>query len=151
MALTMSFTDTLVVVTCWCGINHAIPQDLDDFQSRQHRDGVKQLGIYCPLGHTHVRAGEGEAARLQREKEQAEARAARRLAALDQERSAREAAERSASAYKGQATRARKRAAAALCPVEGCGRSFVQIRRHLTAKHPDYTAPAADAPAIGTA
>jgi hypothetical protein len=32
--------------------------------------------------------------------------------------------------------KARKRAAAALCPC--CNRSFVQLRRHLASQHPDY-------------
>lgn len=129
MALTMSFTDTLVVVTCWCGINHAVPQDLRDYQQRCHNDGREVPDIYCPLGHTHVPAGEGEAARLARQLENARNRAARLTAERDQ-------AEASARAHKGQATRARKRAAAAVCPC--CKRSFVQLRRHMEAKHPDY-------------
>lgn len=132
MALTISFTDTLVVLTCWCGINHAVPQDLREYQLRQHDNGKADvIGIYCPLGHTHVPSGEGKAARLQREKEQAEATAARRLAQLDQERA-------SHSATKGQLTKARKRAAAAVCPVPGCKRRIVQMERHLQTKHPDY-------------
>lgn len=35
-------------------------------------------------------------------------------------------------------TRAKKRAATGTCPC--CGRSFVQLRRHMAAKHPDHLA-----------
>lgn len=65
--LTIEFTDRLVVVTCWCGINHAIPQDLKNFQRRQHDEGREVTGIYCPLGHSHVPSGEGKAAKLERQ------------------------------------------------------------------------------------
>ena len=53
MALTIEFTDKLVVVTCWCGINHAVPEDLRNHQRRQHDNGQSVTGIYCPLGHSH--------------------------------------------------------------------------------------------------
>lgn len=134
MTTTIAYSGQLVVSTCWCGIRHAVPRELQDMQQRQHRDGRPQTDIYCPLGHAYEIAGEGEVARLQRELEQQRARAGRLAAARDQ-------AEASARAYKGAATRARKRAAAAVCPC--CKRSFVQLRRHMATKHPDYD-PAAD-------
>ena len=133
-ALTISFTDTLVVMTCWCGINHAVPEDLRDYQRRQHDDGREVISIYCPLGHTHVPAGKSEAQKLRERLERERDHSARVAAARDQ-------AEASARAYKGAATRARKRAAAAVCPC--CKRSFVQLRRHMAAKHPDYDPAAA--------
>lgn len=129
--LTIEFTDRLVVVTCWCGINHAVPEDLRNFQLRQHANGENPTAIHCPLGHTHVPSGKGEAAELREKLERERSRAARLAAERDQ-------AQASASAYKGVATRAKRRAAAALCPC--CGRSFVQLRRHLEAKHPEYVA-----------
>lgn len=129
MSETITYTGELVIRTCWCGMSHAIPEQLNDYQARQHRDGLEQISIYCPLGHTYIKAGEGEAARLKRQLKAEQERAARLAAQRDQ-------AEASARAHKGAATKARKRAAAALCPC--CKRSFVQLRRHMASKHPDY-------------
>jgi hypothetical protein len=134
MTTTISYTGRLVVATCWCGIKHAVPEELHDRQARQHRDGVKQASIYCPLGHSYINAGEGEAERLRRELGWQRDRVARANARADQ-------AEASARAHKGAATKARKRAAAAVCPC--CNRSFVQLRRHMATKHPDYDPAAA--------
>lgn len=127
---TLTYSGELLTVTCWCGMRHAVPAELRRHQERQHENGKTPVGIYCPLGHSHVPAGESEVERLER------------VVALESEARARLAAERdqaeaSARAYKGAATRARKRAAAATCPC--CKRSFVQLRRHLETKHPDYT------------
>src|SRR4051812_17173348 len=98
MTQTLSYYGTLVVLTCWCGMKHAVPEDLRNFQLRQHNDGVKNVvSIYCPLGHQHIPSGEGRAAKLAREKQAAEELASRRLAALDQEKAERKAAERQAA------------------------------------------------------
>lgn len=126
---TLVYSGQLTVVTCWCGMRHAIPRELDDFQDRQHDNGQSQTAIYCPLGHTHIRAGEGEAEKLRKQLSRERDRSARLVASRDQ-------AEASARAYKGVATKAKKRAAAALCPC--CKRSFVQLRRHMETQHPDY-------------
>lgn len=129
---TLTYSGTLTVVKCWCGMRHAVPAELRNLQLRQHNDGRRKVvSIYCLLGHAHWPAGETKAERLEREL-QAERDYAGRVVAE------REQAAASAAAYKGVATKARKRAAAALCPC--CGRSFVQIRRHMAAKHPDYLA-----------
>lgn len=133
----LKYTAELVVVTCWCGTRHAVPEELRDIQDRQHRDGLAVIGIYCPLGHQHIPSGKGEAAEL-REQLEAEQEKLRR----QQDRAARLVAERdqaeaSARAHKGAATKAKKRAAAAVCPC--CNRSFVQLRRHLETKHPNYS------------
>lgn len=127
---TLTYSGQLVTTTCWCGVHHGVPRELYEYVQRQHRDGEPQTGIYCPLGHIWKFAGEGEAAKLARRLENEASRRARAIAARDQ-------AEASARAYKGVATRAKKRAAAATCPC--CKRSFVQLRRHLAAKHPEYT------------
>lgn len=126
---TLFYSGELLTVTCWCGMCHAVPAELRRHQLRQHENGRPPVSIYCPLGHTYVPSGESTVERLQRVvKLEAEARA--RLAAeLDQ-------AEASARGYKGAATRARNRTIAT-CPC--CNRSFVQLRRHLETKHPEYT------------
>jgi hypothetical protein len=122
MSQTLTYTETLEATTCWCGIHLAVPANL----LRNARNNGT-TGIYCPLGHQFYFDSENEKLRkqLQRERD----RAARLAAQRDQ-------AEASARAHKGAATKARKRAAAAVCPC--CKRSFVQLRRHMAAKHPDY-------------
>lgn len=127
---TLVYAGDLLTVSCWCGIRHAVPAELRRHQLRQHQNGKEPFSIYCPLGHMYVPSGESEVERL------------RRVVRLESEERARLAAERdqaeaSARAYKGAATRARKRATAATCPC--CKRSFVQLRRHLATKHPEYT------------
>lgn len=54
------------------------------------------------------------------------------------QRRLRDHAERQASARKGQVTRLKNRAAAGVCPC--CTRSFENLRRHMTTKHPTFKA-----------
>jgi hypothetical protein len=122
MSVGLTYTGQLSVEVCWCGIHHAVPTELVEMQRRQFRDGLRQVDIYCPLGHAWVRAGEGEATRLKRE-------LAERQAQLVATRDQLAAAEREAS-------RARKRAAKGICPC--CKRSFVNVARHVAGQHPDY-------------
>lgn len=129
MTTTLTYTGQLTVVTCWCGMHHAVPSDLRDYQLRRFDGGGKPVEIYCPLGHTHIPSGEPKAERLARELEMSRQR-------TRAERELRQDTERRLSAQKSATTRARKRAAAAVCPC--CSRSFVQLRRHMAAKHPDY-------------
>lgn len=129
MSDTLTYVGELVVVTCWCGMRHAVPEELDDFQARQRRDGRDQTAIYCPLGHTHIRAGEGEAATLRKQLELARNREATVRAELDQ-------TEASLRAHKGVATKLRKRVAAGVCPC--CNRTFQNLSRHMAGQHPDY-------------
>lgn len=130
MSQIITYTETLRTTRCWCGIALAIPENL---LRHAHNDGQR---IYCPLGHSFS-WNETEADRLRKklEKEQADRKwTEQRLRA---ERDLREDTERRLSAQKGATTRAKKRAAAALCPC--CNRSFVQLRRHLATKHPNYS------------
>lgn len=127
---TMTYTGELVVETCWCGIVHAVPRVLVEHQQRQHANGEKQTGIYCPLGHNWIISGKGE---LERQRERAAA-FERQLACRDEDLRAERA---SHAATKGQLTKVRKRASAGICPC--CNRSFVQLARHMATKHPDFT------------
>lgn len=129
MTQTIRYGGRLVVSVCWCGMRHAIPSELDNFQQRQHDNGERVTSIYCPLGHTYVPSGKGEAQRLRERLESEKNRSARLSAQRDQ-------AEASARAHKGHATRAKKRAAAGMCPC--CNRTFKQLTRHLASQHPDY-------------
>ena len=128
MTETLRYGGTLVVSTCWCGMRHAVPQELRDFQERQHDNGEQQTAIYCPLGHTYIHAGKGEAERL---RERLERERARITALSDQH----EAEKRSHAATKGQLTKARKRIGNGTCPE--CHRHFTNVERHMASKHPE--------------
>lgn len=140
MPNTMSYTGTLVITSCWCGIRLAIPEDLHAMARR------KGTAVFCPLGHEFV-YGDTEIDRLKREAKEAKERAAlharqavfartSRDAAWDQAR----AAERSAAAYKGHATRLRNRIANGVCPVAGCRRHFDNVQAHIEGQHPEWAA-----------
>ncbi len=128
---TLTYSGQLTVVTCWCGMRHAIPAELDDFQDRQHDNGERQTSIYCPLGHTHVRAGKGEAEKLREQLAVKERRLTATRELLRQE-------ERSHSATRGHLTRTKNRVAHGVCPC--CNRTFKQLSAHMKRKHPDYVA-----------
>lgn len=94
-------------------------------------------GFWCPNGHEqHFRPGKTDAQILQEQLDEERRRVQRleqRQAMLEYDR---EAAERSARAYKGQATRLRNRAAAGVCPC--CNRSFANLRTHMSKQHPGF-------------
>jgi hypothetical protein len=121
----MNVTSELTVVACWCGVVYAIPDPLDREASKTGQQ------VYCPLGHTWVRNG-SELDRLRKQ-----------VAGLQDARERlirqRDAETRSHSATKGQLTKARKRAAATMCPC--CHRSFqpTSMARHIATKHPEFT------------
>ena len=123
MSRTISFTETLEVTVCWCGMNSAMPAEL---LATARKDGT--TSVYCPLGHGGT-FGNSENSRLKKRLEAEERAAATRLAQLDQERAAH-------AATKGQLTKARKRAANGVCPC--CNRSFVDVARHVKTKHPTF-------------
>jgi len=129
MPRTIEYTERLNVTRCWCGIALAIPENL---YRNAHERGTH---VYCPIGHEFWWF-ETEADRQCRRAEEAEGAARRAHERAQAEADLRADTERRLSAQKGATTKARKRAAAALCPC--CNRSFVQLRRHLATKHPDY-------------
>jgi hypothetical protein len=122
MASTLSYTGKLVVLTCWCGMAHAVPSGLREYQLRCHDNGERVPDIYCPLGHAHVPSGE-RAVTIER---QARLQAEARLTALSDQLTA---AER-------EAKRIAKRAKQGVCPC--CHRSFVKVKAHMDRMHPTY-------------
>lgn len=128
----MTYTETLVVTHCWCGIALAIPANLH----RTARDNGDT--VYCPVGHGFS-YGNSFRQQLVREREQ-------RLAAKDQFARERERhlatkdllkhEERSHSATRGHLTRTKQRIGHGVCPC--CRRTFQNIARHMQTKHPDY-------------
>lgn len=112
----MSYTETLTVVTCTCGINYAIPHALQEQLLREKR----HKSVYCPLGHQWHYTGKTDAEIEQAKREQAEARA---LAIQDQ-----------LDAEKRAHASTKKRVNNGVCPH--CHRTFAQLARHMKSKHP---------------
>ena len=127
---TMTYKGELTVTTCWCGMAHAVPTELREYQLRQHENGGKVPDIFCPLGHAHVPAGKSQV-EIEREMRQ---RAEMRLTAT---RDQLESEKRSHVATKGQLTKARKRIGKGVCPC--CNRHFTNVERHMATQHPDYS------------
>lgn len=126
---TLTYTGRLTVTTCWCGIPHAVPEEMFDAALRAHNDGRDYTSIHCPLGHKWRFAATPQ---VDHERKAAERARIREQQVRDQLL----AAERSAIAYKGHATRLRKRAAAGVCPC--CSRSFQNLKRHMDGQHPGF-------------
>lgn len=134
MSNTLVYSGSLTITTCWCGMRHAVPAELEREQQRKHDDGETPFSIYCPLGHTYVPAGIPEVERERERRRRAEAR-------LTSTQDQLEASERSRVALRGHLTRAKRRIEAGVCPVPGCRRSgFTRVMSHVRAKHPDWLA-----------
>lgn len=115
----LTYTETLTVTSCWCGIHVAVPDNLLRY-CKNH----KGKAIFCPLGHEFVFTDTNEE-KLAEERRRHQA--TRDL--LRQE-------ERSHQATRGHLTRQRKRASAGVCPC--CNRTFQQLARHMKSKHPEF-------------
>lgn len=128
----------MVIMHCGtCGTPFGMQEEVYD---HCYREG----GFWtCPNGH---RRGweKGNEERLEVELRRERDRLKQRQAQLEDEvqwqRKAREAAERSASAHKGQVTRLKNRAKAGVCPC--CNRTFQNLAAHMKTKHPDFSADA---------
>lgn len=123
-------TITLVPQTCAvCGCWFAIDQ-------RTYQTARKTgCDFYCPQGHNLI-FGENDAERALKELKEARA-------ALDSERAYTSrlehdlaVADREVKQGKQALRRLTRRAKAGVCPC--CGRRFVQMARHMAAKHPDW-------------
>lgn len=123
MSLTMTYSETLVVTHCWCGIAVAIPENLHDWMQRK-----KGNHCHCPVGHefffSNTMEEERDKAREQLAEERRRTQAARDLL---------HAEERSHAATRGHLTKTKKRVHRGVCPH--CNRSFQDLRRHMHSKH----------------
>lgn len=120
----LTYSETLTVISCWCGIHFAIPDNRYGWMKRS-----KQNQCYCPNGH-QMHFAETMDEKLQRERERHQA--TRELLAAE---------ERSHRATRGQLTKTRKqvhRAEHGVCPH--CKRHFVNVERHVKTKHPERLA-----------
>jgi DNA repair exonuclease SbcCD ATPase subunit len=104
-----------------CGVEFGLTKA---YIAERRKDGQ---GFHCPNGHSVI-FGQSEAAKLREQLRRAEAQLTH---AADQ----RDAARREITGLKRTAAQERRRTAAGVCPC--CKRSFVQLRRHMAAKHPE--------------
>jgi hypothetical protein len=131
-ARTINWSSTLAVISCCnCGVLFGVPVDLDRHNRALGRKGT----FWCPNGHSQCYTENTEEKfrkELAAERQRREWAESSRKAARDQA----EAAQRSASAYKGQVTKIKKRVGNGVCPC--CNRTFANVARHMNTKHPDY-------------
>lgn len=113
-----------------CSMLFAIPSRFE----KQRRDD--HVEFYCPAGHSNYYPQKSEAeklkddvARLQREREYAEARE-RDLRVNNTNLKLKNAAQR------GVTTRIKNRIHAGVCPC--CRRNFVSLGKHMRNQHPNY-------------
>lgn len=125
MTVSIFYTTTLVGTDCGeCGIPFGMPTNIYNDRRNDGRN------FWCPNGHK-IAFLETENARLNRLLRQERDSRARAVAARDQ-------AEASRRAWKGQATRARNKVLAGQCPF--CGQHLRDLERHVSRQHADEAA-----------
>ena len=130
---TLSITTKLTTITCCtCAITFAVP---DEWEARRRED---HKGFFCPNGHSLTFTGKTEAENLREQLDAEKARAEFWRKERDRNAQRADAADRRAAAARGQVTKLKNRAAAGVCPC--CNRSFVQLERHMSTKHPGFAA-----------
>jgi len=130
---TQLFTGTVSVIHCaTCSMAFGITVE---FQRHRREDHAE---FFCPMKHANVYYGETELEKTKRALAHAQQCSQSNREWAEREQRRKEEAQRKASAFKGQATRAKKRAAHGLCPC--CNRSFAATRMaaHVRTKHPDF-------------
>lgn len=132
---TITKTVTIKSVDCGvCGITFGLDSS---FMAARQKDGKS---FYCPNGHFVGWKASNEAETKERRLRE-EIDAARSLAQREARRRAKAEAQAKTAAYraraaKGQLTKARKRAAAGVCPC--CQRTFQNVARHMAGQHPNF-------------
>lgn len=102
-----------------CGVVIGLEASYYQERLRDHRN------YFCPNGHSQYFSSESEAEKNARLLREEQARHQRTIARENEERAAKEKAERKL-----------KRVTVGTCPC--CKRSFKQLRAHMANKHPEY-------------
>lgn len=132
---TLSIIETFNVHCCTeCGVSYALTAAFEGRRRNDHKT------FYCPNGHEQYYPQKSDAELAREEAQQQRERAERLVRQVNQIGDRLTSERRSHSATKGQLTKAKKRAAHAMCPVDGCRRSFANVARHIANQHPDYQA-----------
>lgn len=132
MTTTLAYTGTLHIIECGvCAVPHAIPDEM--YRDRRDNGG----NWYCPNGH-HLHFITTEAEKLRKQLDRVKSSEKWYFEALTRTQQERDAAERSARAYRGHVTRLRNRIADGVCPVDGCRRNFANVKGHIARMHPTW-------------
>ncbi len=131
-AAVLYITDALADwgLCCTCGVRIGAPSGLKKSRLDDHKT------FYCINGHGQVYNGKTEAERLTEELEKQKRWTESARAETARVRESRDAAERRASAARGQVTKIKNRVGNGVCPC--CNRSFTNLQRHMHTKHPGY-------------
>lgn len=131
MSDTLTRTTELVTIICGkCGILFAMPEKFEESRRNDHAT------FYCPSGHSRYFPGKSEEEKLKRQLQQERARADRAEEDAEHQRKYGNVAMRRLRAQKGVTTKLKKRVANGVCPC--CNRTFVNLGRHMSSKHPSY-------------
>lgn len=105
--------------------------------------GREKVTFYCGYGHPQVFAiGETEEQKLRRERDLLAQRIAERDDEIRRQRERAEGLDRRLAAARGVVTRIKNRVGHGVCPC--CNRTFEDLARHMTSKHPTFSAEAAE-------
>jgi len=139
----MSSTGTVIQLSetyvsagpCWnCGVTIVMPEHMYNTRRNDHQS------FYCVNGHSGAFKGKSEAERKLEAAEQSLANQKARLEWAEAEakraKEAQAAAERKASAAKGEVTKIKNRVGNGVCPC--CNRTFQNLMRHMKTKHPKF-------------
>jgi len=108
---------------------------LDEVEAQLRRSGAS---FHCPWGHSQVfTLGETEEEKLRRERDRLKQQAARLHQRIIEERDRADHERHRANGYKGHATRISRRVKAGVCIC--CNRTFQDLARHMSTKHPTFT------------
>jgi hypothetical protein len=134
---TLDVIQTFTIIDCCtCGISFGFTRQFERERRRDHK------WFYCPNGHQQHWSQKSDVEKAREDAERQRQRAERLARDLESKSITLARERRSHSATKGQLTKVKKRADHALCPVDGCRRSFANVARHIERQHPGYKAEA---------
>lgn len=120
---------------CICHCDMWLPPALDEAARRSR--GPNGIQFFCAYGHRqHYSLGENEETKLRRERDRLKQQLAEKDDEISRQRGLREDTERRLSAQRGVVTRIKNRIGHGVCPC--CNRTFENLARHMTSKHPEY-------------
>lgn len=120
------------IVCGGCGVLFWMTAEYQGDRRRDHKT------FYCPNGCPRAFNGPSEEEKLRKALETQKQQNAMWQDDAQRARERAEAAERRASAARGQVTKLKNRAAAGVCPC--CNRTFANLARHMAGKHPAFQA-----------
>lgn len=114
-----------------CGVEYFVPERV--WEEQRKNGGFH----HCINGHSQGWGkGQTEIDKLRQERDRLRQREAQKDDEIARQKRLRDMERRTASAYKGQVTKLRKRAKHGVCPC--CNRTFQNLARHMDAKHPSF-------------